>query len=179
MKSTGLSRISKELIIKEVAKELKSRKSFVIAQHGAVPAAAMDKLRKQLRASGTRYLVVKNSLGRKALETAKYNRLAESITGSCGIAFAGADIVASSKTLVDFAKANETFKIQIACFDGEIVTADRVKTLAGLPSREVLIARALGGMKAPISRFVGVLGATIRKVVTVIDAIKNKKAGGA
>jgi large subunit ribosomal protein L10 len=50
-----------------------------------------------------------------------------------------------------------------------------VKTLAALPSREVLLAKAFGGMKAPISQFVGVLSGTIRKVVTVIDAIAKKK----
>lgn len=178
MKVTGFSRVSKDKIIGEIEKELKNRPSFFIAQHGTLSATLIDKLRARLRPSHTRYFVVKNSLGKKALEKANLKALSDHLTGSCGIAFTSGDLVASSKALVDFAKENETFKIQSAYFNGEVVGTDQVKVLASLPAKEVLIAKVVGGIQAPISRFVGVLSGTVRKVVTVIDAIAKKKSSG-
>ena len=177
MKVTGLSRISKDKIIKEVEKELKNRAAFFVAEHGTISATALDKLRAKLRLSKTRYLVVKNSLGRKAFENAKLEKLSENLTGSCGIAFTDGDIVAPSKTLVDFSRENESFKIRSAYFNGEVVGTDQIKVLASLPAKEVLIAKMVGGIQAPISRFVHVLSGTVRRVVTVLDAIAKKKAG--
>ena len=120
---------------------------------------------------------MKNSLGRKALGKGKFSALADSMTGACGIAFTNGDPVLSSKILVDFSKVNEGFKVQSGFIDGTVIGADQVKALANLPSREVLIARVVGGVQAPISRFVRVLSGTVRRIVTVLDAIAKKKGG--
>jgi large subunit ribosomal protein L10 len=175
MKATGLSRVSKDIIIGEIEKEIKGRSIFFVVEHGTLSATKLDGLRAKLRPSGTRYFAVKNSLGRRALKSAKLEALSETLGGSCGIAFADKDPVAPSKVLVEFAKENEVFKVKSAYMNGQIVGVEQVKTLATLPSREVLLAKALGGMKAPVSNFVGVLSGTLRKMVTVIDAIAKKK----
>ncbi len=175
MKVTGFSRVSKDKMIGEIEKELKNRPIFFVAQHGTISASLLDKLRAKLRATNTRYLVVKNSLGKRALDKANFKNLSESLNGACGIAFSSGDMIASSKVLVDFSKENETFKIQAAFLNGEVVGSDRVKILASLPSREVLIAKLVGTAKAPLSRFVGVLSGTIKKIVTVLDAVAKKK----
>src|SRR3989338_4613081 len=130
MKATGLSRVSKELIIAEIEKEIKTHSSFFVAQHPGVEAASMDKLRAKLRQSNSRYVVVKNSLGRRAMEKTSFKELAGSLNGACGIVFAGGDVVLSSKTLVDFAKENETFKIVTGYMNGKAMTAAEIKTLA-------------------------------------------------
>ena len=175
MKVTGFSRVSKNLIIGEIEKELKKRDIFFVVQHGRTPANLLDKLRAKLRTADSRYLVVKNTLAKKALEKTKLDSFSESIVGACGFAFSGGDPVLSSKILVDFAKENEGFKIQTGIVNGEVLGPDKIKTLAGLPSRKVLLARIAGGMQAPISRFVNVLSGVLRKVVTVLDAIAKKK----
>ena len=175
MKETGYSRVSKNLIIGQIEQELDKQGTFFITQHSSVPAVSLDKLRTRLRKANSKYLVVKNSLGRKALGKAKFAGLSEQMTGACGIAFSGGDPAVSSKILMDFAKENEGFKIHSGFLDGSVIGSDRIKVLASLPSREVLIAKVLGGMQAPISRFVGVLSGTMRKVVTVLDAIAKKK----
>ncbi|MBI2095032.1 MAG: 50S ribosomal protein L10 [Candidatus Omnitrophica bacterium] len=178
MKATGLSRVAKDLIVAEIEKEFKAHASFFIAQHPAVEAASMDKLRARLRQSDSRYVVVKNSLGRRAMEKASLKDLAGNLDGACGIVFTGGDAVLSSKALVDFAKENESFKVIIGYMDGKTVTAAEIKTLASLPSREVLIARAAGAVRAPLARMVGVLAGTMRKAVLVLDAIAKKKGSG-
>ena len=175
MKTAGFSRVSKEKLIGEIKNELESHPTFFIAQHGTTPATALDRLRAKLRSSHMRYLVVKNSLASKAFERAKMKELGEGLNGSCGIAFSSGDVVASSKALVEFSKENEGFKIQSAFFSGEVVGVDQVKLLASLPSKEVLIAKVVGGIRAPLSRFVGLLAGTIRKIITVLDAAAKKK----
>ena len=175
MKAAGFSRISKELITSEIEKEIGRRPAFFIAQHSRVAATALDRLRARLRQAGSRYFVVKNSLAKRALEKSKLDKLCPGLVGSCGIAFSSGDPAASSKILVEFAKENESFRIQQAYLNGEVMTADQVKVLASLPSREVLIAKVVGGIATPLSRFVGVLSGTMRKFVLVLDAIAKKK----
>ena len=176
MKVTGFSRVSKDLIIKEIEKEIKRGEPFFVARHDAVPASNIDKLRAKLRGSKTRYFVVKNTLGQKAFERAKLQDIADKIQGACGIAFTSGDAVASSKVLMEFAKENESFKVQAGYMGGRLMSVDQVKVLASLPSREVLLAKVVGTMQAPISGFVNVLAGTLRKLVNVVDAIQKKKS---
>jgi large subunit ribosomal protein L10 len=178
MKATGLSRLAKDSIIQQIVAELKNRPTFFITQHGTLSATSLDKLRAKLRAAHCRYFAVKNSLGKKALDQANLSSLGDCLAGSSGIVFSSGDPALSSKTLVDFAKENEVFKIQRGFIQGQILGLDQIKVLASLPSREVLLAKVLGGMQAPVSRFVGVLSGTLRKAVTVLDAIAKKKANG-
>ena len=178
MKATGFSRVSKNLIIDEITREIKSKPVFFVADHSGLSASSLDKLRAKLRAAKARYVVVKNSLGRKAFEKAALGEIGGSLKGSTGIAFTSGDPVVSSKALMEFAKENESFKLQTGFVNGQVIGADQIKVLANLPSREVLIARVVGGIQAPLSRLVGVLAGTMRKAVTVLDAIARKKGGG-
>jgi len=82
VKTTGFSRVSKELIIAEIEKEIKQRPTFFVTRHDQVAADKIDKLRAKLRASKTRYLVVKNTLGQKAFERAKMKDVAAQIQGA-------------------------------------------------------------------------------------------------
>lgn len=177
MKNTGFSRVSKDLIISEVTKELESRPTFFIIQHGRTSANAMDKLRAKLRTTQSRYLAIKQSLGKIALEKSKTKSLSENLKGACGFVFTSGDPAQSSKTLVEFAKENQEFKIEAGYMNGSVLTAAEIKSLASLPPRNVLLGKVLGGMQAPVSRFVNVLSGTVRKVVTVIDAVAKKKGG--
>ena len=176
MKVTGFSRVSKDLIIKELEKELKSRPTFFVTRHDTVSATSLDKLRAKLRGGKARYFAVKNTLGQKALERADLKEMAGHVVGKCGITLTSGDPVFSSKVLMDFAKENESFKVQAGYLNGQIMGADQIKVLANLPSREVLLSRVVGQIQAPISGFVNVLSGTLRKFVTVVDAIAKKKS---
>ncbi len=176
MKKEGFSRLSKDLIIGQLVKELEKKSTFFVTEYSTVSAMGLDRLRSKLRTANTRYFVIKKSLGKKALEKANIAGISESLSGSCAIAFASGDPVQPSKILVEFIKENEAFKIKSAYLNGRLVTVDQVKQLASLPSKEVLVARVVGGIQAPISRFVNVLSGSLRKVVTAIDAIAKKKS---
>jgi large subunit ribosomal protein L10 len=92
------------------------------------------------------------------------------------VALVTGDPVAPAKALVEFAKANQAFKLKAGMLDGKLLQPADVKALAELPSREVLLAKLLGTLNAPTSNFVGVLAAMPRSLVQVLSAIKDQKA---
>jgi len=83
--------------------------------------------------------------------------------------------VSVSKVLVDFSKEHTKLKIKAGLLGKKILTPVEIKSLAGLPSREVLIAKLLGTMNAPITNFVGVLAAVPRSLVYVLEAVRKQK----
>jgi large subunit ribosomal protein L10 len=177
LKTTGLSRVAKELIIRQFEEEIKNRDAFFIASHAAVSALSMDKLRSKLRLSQAKYVAIKTSLGKRAFQKAGLSLIVEKLSKTTGIAFSGKDTVASTKVLVEFAKENEAFKIQAGYVNGQIIGPDRIKVLASLPSREVLLAKVAGSIQAPLLRLVNVLSSPMRQFVLVLDALAKKKGG--
>ena len=167
MKETGFSRVSKNLIIQEITRELGQRQTFFVIQHGSTPANSLDGLRTKLRAGRARYLVIKNSLAKKALDKAKLEKLSDSLAGSCGFAFSSGDPVLSSKILVDFAKQNEGFKIQTGYMNGKILGLDEIKALANLPSREVLLSQVVLLYLLSSQLFLAVLPYSMKSLLNV------------
>ncbi|MDR1104341.1 MAG: 50S ribosomal protein L10, partial [Endomicrobium sp.] len=86
------------------------------------------------------------------------------------------DILSPAKAVMDFAKMHEKLKIRAGYLEGKFVDAAVVEQLSKLPSREVLIAKMLGSINAPIGGFVNILVVNIRGLVTVLDAISKKQA---
>ena len=91
------------------------------------------------------------------------------------VAFSYGDPAATAKVIAKFAKDNEALKIKDSILGKARIDAAGVQELANLPSKEVLIAKMLGTMNAPITNFVGVLAAVPRSLVTVLSAIEKKK----
>jgi large subunit ribosomal protein L10 len=119
--------------------------------------------------------VVKNSILNVVLDQLKIESMKDLVDGGVGVSLSGDDVIATTKVLVNFSKTHEKFQIKGAYIDGKLMGPDKIKEIASLPSREVLLARMVGGMKAPITGFVMVLGGVIRKFVYAIDAVKQKK----
>lgn len=168
---------TKKFMVEEITEKLKENPNFVITGYKGLASSEVESLRKELNKTSSAYLVVKNSLIKKAFDQLKIKDLDKYVEGQIGLSFAD-DIISASKTLVDFSKEHSALEIKCAFIDGKIETTDRVKHLALLPPREVLIAMVLNGMKAPITGFVGVLGGLLRKFVYAINEIKKKKEGG-
>ena len=171
----GYGKLAKNLYTNEIEKSLKGAKHVFVAQFSKVSVNSIFDLRKKLRPSKSSFLVMKNSLGRRALQAGPYKVLGESIEGQCGFGISNDDISKLSKIFVTFSEENPTFKISGAYLDGQVFSADMVKSLAALPSREQLISKMLGNMNAPISNFVGVLNQIVCSVVNVLDQIRKSK----
>lgn len=132
-------------------------------------------LRRKMREAGVNYSVVKNTLLRIAAEEAGIEGLEPVLEHNTAIAVAPEDPVAVAKIICEFAKENKALKVKIGVLDGKVISAEEIKALAALPPKEVLIAKMLGSMNAPISGFVNVLQGTIRNVVYALEAVRKQK----
>jgi large subunit ribosomal protein L10 len=166
---------SKVQLVEEFAAKLATAKAAFIADYRGLNVDQINDLRGKLRDSGVEYRVVKNTLLRLAAKGTSFECLSEYLQGPTAIAIAQEDPVAPAKVLSDYAKDSKFFELKTAVLEGKILSADEVKALAELPSREVLLAKMLGSINAPVSNFVGVLAAVPRSLVQVLGAIRDQK----
>lgn len=175
MEKKGYGKLCKEKMIKEVLADFKDRPNFFITNYMGSTVSDIETVRKSLRSSSSEFFVVKNSILNVVLDQLKLEEAKKLVEGGVAVSLSGDDIVATCKALVNFAKTHEKFKIKGGVLEGKLVTADKIKQMASLPTKEVLLAQVVGGIKAPITGFVMVLGGVIRKFVYVVDAVKSAK----
>lgn len=118
-------------------------------------------LRKQLREAGVDYRVAKNTLIRFAANQIGYGELDESLNGPTAMALGYEDVSVAAKILNNFAKDHTSLEIKAGFMEGRVISLDEVKAIANLPSREVLLAKMLGSLNAPISNLVRTLQALV------------------
>ncbi|MGE6850939.1 50S ribosomal protein L10 [Bacillus tropicus] len=141
---------TKQQVVTEIADKLRASKSTIVVDYRGLTVSEATELRKQLREAGVEFKVYKNSLTRRAAESAEMAELNEFLTGPNAIAFSNEDVVAPAKLLNDFAKDHEALEIKAGVIEGKLVTLDEVKAIATLPSREGLLSMLLSVLQAPI-----------------------------
>ncbi|WP_059174117.1 50S ribosomal protein L10 [Bacillus sp. FJAT-27445] len=140
----------KKLIVDEIAGKFKNSVTSVVVDYRGLNVAQLTELRKQLREAGIEFKVYKNSMSRRAAEASELAGLNESLTGPNAIAFSPEDVVAPAKIINDFAKKNDALEIKAGVIEGNVATAEEIKALAELPSREGLLSMLLSVLQAPI-----------------------------
>lgn len=161
--------------VAELKELLTNSKCAILVDFCGLTVAQDTVLRRKMREAGVNYSVVKNTLLRIAAEEAGIEGLEAVLEHNTAIAVAPEDPVAVAKIICEFAKENKALKVKIGVLDGKVISADEIKALAALPPKEVLIAKMLGSMNAPISGFVNVLQGTIRNVVYALEAVRKQK----
>lgn len=141
---------TKQQVVTEIADKLRASKSTIVVDYRGLTVSEATELRKQLREAGVEFKVYKNSLTRRAAESAEMAELNEFLTGPNAIAFSNEDVVAPAKVINDFAKDHEALEIKAGVIEGKLVTLDEVKAIATLPSREGLLSMLLSVLQAPI-----------------------------
>lgn len=167
----------KEAIVAELKEKLSNTKGAVLANYRSINVSLDTKLRRKLREAGIEYRVVKNTLTRIAAKEAGIIGMEQYLEGPTVIAMSAVDPVAPAKILADFIRENklQTLEIKAGLVEGKVIDADSVKALASLPPREVLIARLLGTLQAPITGFVRVLQGNISNLVYALEAVRKQK----
>ena len=166
----------KEAIVAELAEKMKNAASGVLVDYKGITVDADTKLRVELRKAGVEYAVIKNTLLRRAAEQVGFSSLEPVLHGTTAMAVSENDLVAPAKILSEYAKkSNGKFSIKAGFVEGNVVGVEGVQTLAEMPPREQLIARALAGFNAPITGLVNVLNGNLRGLVVALNAIAEKK----
>jgi large subunit ribosomal protein L10 len=148
--------------------------AFLISFKG-ITVPQVTELRKQVRESGSGYVVVKNTLALIAVGDSPLTALKEQFKGETAVAYNTTDAVALAKALTKFAKDVPAVQFKGAMLNGQIVPASEIQNIASLPSREELISKLLYLMQHPIRGLAVVLNGTIRNFAVVLDQIAKSK----
>ena len=166
----------KQAYVEELAEKLKNSVAGVIVSYMGITVADDTALRRKLREAGVEYAVVKNSMLRRAADKVGLDGLDNVLEGSTALALSPTDHVAAAKILSEYAEKSKTFEIKAGYVEGQVIDAAGVAELAKMPPKEVLVAKVLGGLNAPISGFVNVLNGNIRGLVVALNAIAEKQS---
>lgn len=150
--------------------------SFVlVGRNAGLTVAAVDELRRRMKANGATYKVAKNRLAMRALDGTRFQGISPLLKGPTALAWS-TDPVAVAKTAVEFAKVNDKFVILGGALGNQMLDVDGIKALAELPSLETLRARFVGLLQTPATRIASVLQAPGGQLARVLKAYADKDA---
>ena len=173
-----MNRTEKKQLIDELHKELESSPHAVLVDFRGLSVPAATEFRKRMRASGSRYRVIKNSLALRAAKGTALERLEAKFEGTTGIAYSGDDPVALAKVLVEFAKDHPALSVKAGVVSGsQVLDAAGVKALSTMPGLAELRARLLGLLQAPATQLVRLLGTPATQLARVVKAHQDKLEG--
>lgn len=174
-----MNRSEKQVVVDAMAERLGRAKACVLTNFAGLKVEQMTDLRQKLKENNLEYVVVKNTLLKRAGEGSSAAILADQLTGPNGLAIAYDDPVALAKILVDFAKTNPKLELRSGVLEGKLISATQVTDLAKMPSREQLLAMLLGAMNGVPRNLVSVLAAVPRSLLYALNAIKDQKSEAA
>ena len=141
----------KKAAVSALAEKIKNAGSCVLVDYCGLSVQEDTDLRKQLRAAGVDYSVIKNTLTRFAMKEAGYGDMFDQVlNGTTSIALSGDDVVAPARVLCKFAKTNDKLKVKAGFIDGEFADAAKIAELSDIPSKEDLVSKTLYCLLSPI-----------------------------
>ena len=170
------SKAKKKEELERLKKELAEAKNLIVAQFKGITVEQDTDLRQKIRATNSKYRVVKNTLAKVAAQGTPAEKLAEALKGSTSIAYNNSDPVALAKALTAYAKANPVFVFKTGMVEGRVVNLADLIAIASLPSKEGLIAKLLFLLNAPVQRIAVATNGVARNLAIVVgQAIEQKK----
>ena len=173
-----MNRLEKEHEVEILAETAGQAPSAFLLDFKGLNVALATELRRQLRDNDATLRVVKNRLALLALADVPLGNLNEQFAGQTAIAYlsrSDADVVTIARLIRDFTREHEVPQVKAGVVDGESISVDEFIELAGLPSSDELVAKALYLMQYPVTGFVTALHGVVRGAIVVLDQIRNKK----
>lgn len=165
---------NKEAMIAELNEKFSSSSAIVLTEYRGLSVAQLKELRRSIMANAS-YIVAKNTLIRIAAKNAGVTAFDDLLVGPTALAFVHGDIASAAKALRNFAKDNPLLVIKSGYLDGSALSAADVAKLADLETREVLLAKAAGAMKASLFKAAYTFNALPSQAVRVVDALRQKQ----
>jgi large subunit ribosomal protein L10 len=171
----ALTRTDKEQLLAEYENGLAQAPHAFLLGYQGITVPQVTELRNKVRASGGEYVVVKNTLALRAIDSKALAQLKEHFVGPTAVVFSQKDPVALAKALTDSVKDIPALQFKAGLVEGRAIPAEQIRDIASLPSREELIAKFLFLLQSPITRFARVLAAVPQSFVMVLDRVRKKK----
>ena len=173
-----MARADKAAAVAEITEEFRASNATVLTEYRGLTVGQLKQLRRSL-GEDTTYAVVKNTLTKIAAKDAGVVGFDDLLVGPTAIAFIKGDAVAAAKGIDTFAKENPMLVIKGGMMDGKILTADDIKKLAKLESREVLLSRIAGAANATLAKAAALFQAPLSQAARTIAALEAKVAAAA
>ena len=170
-----MNRAEKAEQIEQLGSGLTKSGNAILFGFAGMKVPEVTELRRQVRATKSHYVVVKNTLVLRAAKGTALEQLSDHFVGATAVAFNDDNPVALAKVLTAFAKANPNLVFKAALVEGRAIAAAEIKSIAELPSREELVSKLLFLMQSPLRRLVTVLNGPIRNLAGVVSQIAEKK----
>lgn len=170
-----MARSDKAAAIAELTEAFRESNAVLLTEYRGLRVGQLKELRRSLSGKAT-YAVVKNTLASIAARDAGVGEFADSLTGPSALVFVSGEAPEVAKALKVFAKANPLLVVKGGVMDGRVLSDDEVSRLAELESRDVLLAKAAGVLKASMFQAAYVFTAPASKAVRTIEALREKQA---
>jgi large subunit ribosomal protein L10 len=169
---------AKSKVVEGLKEKISRSKLLVLSDYLGFSVKEMTQLRKQLRAENSELRVIKNTLVERAVKESGLGELESHLKGPTAVILGYQDTVAPLKVLVKFIKEAEKGTIRIGVLEKKVFSQGDLTAISKLPPREVLLAKVAFSLQSPIKGLVNVLQGPIRKLVYVLNAVKDKKEQG-
>ena len=175
MSDESTPRADKVAVVDEVREKLDESAAVFVTEYRGLSVTQMAELRGPLREAGAEHKIYKNTLVRLAASAAGITALDEHLTGPTSLTFVTGDVAAAAKALSAQARVTPALVIKGGVLGESAMSADDVKALADLPSREVLLAQVAGAFQAPLTKAAGLLAALPRNFAYGLNALIDKQ----
>ncbi len=150
--------------VKKLAEEMKQAKLILLTDYRGINVTDDTSLRRDLRATGAKYNIIKNNITKRALAECGIEGLEEKLEGPTAVVMSSEDYLEPSKIIYNFTKNNDYYQIKGGVIEGKVMTAEEIITLAKLPSRETLLSMLAGALLGNIS-----------KIAVALDQVRIQK----
>lgn len=157
---------AKKQVVAGIVEKFQKAQSIVFVDYRGLNAEETTNMRADCRKAGVEYLVLKNTMIERAAEELNITDLKAHLEGPTAVAFSMNDPASAAKIMLKYAKDTKKLSVKCGFLEGAVVGEDVVQSLSELPSREVLIAKIMGSLNAPVTNF-----------VYAVEAVRKKLAG--
>ena len=169
------TRSKKESTLNELREKFEKAQSVAFGQYAGLTVEQVSKLRKELRASGVEFKVAKRTLFKIAAKEQGFELPDEIMEGTVGAAFSYEDSIAGPRLLKKLGKDFEKLQLMGGIMEGKVMTVAQMKEIAGLPSKQELLAKFVGLMRAPLQGFYGAIQSPLGSFARAVEQYAEKK----
>ena len=170
-----MPRPEKVQAVEDIREQFDEARATFVTEYRGLTVGEQQQLRRSIKTAQGEYRVLKMSLARRAVEDMSLEGLTDLLAGPTALAFAHDDPVPVAKALRDFASDHDRLIIKGGILGGAMLPPEQISRLADIESREVLLAKIAGGIKAPWSKMAGMLGAKVRDAASMLSQLLEKK----